>query len=107
VINLPETLTADPRRFILTLTENGKIEHYENLGIQTIVSHKWKQYTRGFFQMQFYIFLCFLLAFIADIYYSLINKTTDEGDVVTKDERMLEATIAIKVTCLLFLLYFI
>jgi hypothetical protein len=49
----------------------------------------------------------FFLAFISDIYYSLVNKTTNEEDIVTNDDRIPEVTIAIKVICVLFLLYFV
>jgi hypothetical protein len=47
------------------------------------------------------------LAFIIDIYYSLVNKTTNDEDIVTQDDREVGITIVIKTACILFLLYFI
>jgi hypothetical protein len=99
-------MTSEPKRLIETITEHGKIEHYESLAIQTIISFKWTQYTRGFFLFQFYMFIAFFFAFIADIYYSLINKKANEDNIADKDERIGAITLSLKGLCLGFLLYF-
>lgn len=88
LINLPHTLATKPKEFMKTLSESDTIEYFENLTIQTIIKFKWNQYTKSYFQNQFFIFLAFFFSFVFEIYYSLLfgrtqksyREVNDKGD---------------------------
>ncbi len=48
-INLPESMTKNPSKFIKTLVETGNYDYFESLPIQTIIQFKWEKYTKDFF----------------------------------------------------------
>ena len=48
-INLPDTLTRDPRRLIKAIVKSNRIDIFENSTIQTIINFKWEAYTRRFY----------------------------------------------------------
>lgn len=67
LINLPETLTRNPKRFIKALCETNRDEMFDELAVQTILKFKWEAFTRKFFSMQAFIFFIFLCVFAVDL----------------------------------------
>ncbi|CDW83104.1 wd-40 repeat protein [Stylonychia lemnae] len=115
LINLPSTLTINPKNLMKTLSETEKIEYFENLTIQTIIKFKWNHYTKNFFQNQFLIFLIFVVSFVFEIYYSISSGKTQaqpskedllKGMEINEDTRNLATMIVNKCICTIVLLYF-
>ncbi|CDW90703.1 wd-40 repeat protein [Stylonychia lemnae] len=115
LINLPDTLTKNPKNLMIALSESENIEYFENLTIQTIIKFKWNQYTKNYFQNQFFIFLVFVVSFVLEIYQSIsFGKTqalpTEEerlqGIEFYPDTRNLVIMIINKTICSSVLLYF-
>ncbi|CDW79775.1 wd-40 repeat protein [Stylonychia lemnae] len=100
LINLPETLTTNPKQLMKTLSQSDNIEYFENLTIQTIIKFKWNQYTKNFFQNQFLIFLIFLVSFFFEIYYSISQGKTQadlkvDGESIAQPDTREIAVIAV------------
>eukprot|EP00347_Sterkiella_histriomuscorum_P015684 403356086 len=104
LVNLPETLTKEPKKLMEVLSQTETMELFENLTIQTIINYKWNSYTKSFFQTQFNIFLIFCLSFMIEILYSLIL-VDRRSDPIT-DERNLIVQYSLKAVSLLVLIYF-
>eukprot|EP00347_Sterkiella_histriomuscorum_P008450 403345053 len=104
LVNLPETLTKEPKKLMEVLSETETMELFETLTIQTIINFKWNSYTKTFFQTQFNIFLIFCLSFMIEILYSLIL-VDRRSDPIT-DERNLIVQYSLKAVSFLILIYF-
>eukprot|EP00347_Sterkiella_histriomuscorum_P005218 403357440 len=105
LLNLPETLTKEPKKLMQVLAETETMELFENLTIQTIINFKWNSYTKTFFQTQFNIFLIFCLSFMIEILYSLIL-VDRKSDPIT-DNRNPIVQYSLKSVSLLVLIYFL
>ncbi|CDW81576.1 UNKNOWN [Stylonychia lemnae] len=121
LINLPETLTINPREIMKELSDTGRPEYFENKAIQTIINFKWNTYTKNFYQKKFYIYLIFMVTFIFDIFYSAYSRSSDvkqgtEDDLkVIKEETQVsevsEPNIWVKIVtksvCTVILIFFL
>eukprot|EP00347_Sterkiella_histriomuscorum_P013895 403362947 len=104
LVNLPDTLTNEPRKLMEVLSQTETMELFETLTIQTIINFKWDTYTKYFFQTQFNIFLIFCLSFMIEILYSLIL-VDRKSDPIT-DDRDPIIQYSLKPVSLLVLIYF-
>ena len=50
VVNMPETLTREPKKLMQTLSKEDRAEVFESGVVQTIIAFKWETYARAFFQ---------------------------------------------------------
>eukprot|EP00347_Sterkiella_histriomuscorum_P010233 403377082 len=106
LINIPETMTADPKRFMKTLADCERMEIFENITIQTVINYKWQTYTKSFFQMQFVFYVLFILGYVVDLFYSLHEKDYNADLEVTRDDRNLAIMLVMKGFCCVILAYF-
>eukprot|EP00347_Sterkiella_histriomuscorum_P005927 403354731 len=104
LINLPETLTKEPREFMQVLSQSENLEVFEYLAVQIIIDFKWNQYTKSFFKKQFFIFLVFCFSFIFEVMYSLIYLNRREDPIV--DDRNPIVLYSFKAVSLIVLSYF-
>ena len=95
LVNIPETLTKNPKRFISALCETNKDEVFDELVVQTILKFKWSAYTRRFFTTQAFIYLIFLITLSADL-----------SDKKHTDDHFTVFAISLKTIGLLCQLYF-
>ncbi|CDW72372.1 wd-40 repeat protein [Stylonychia lemnae] len=117
LINLPETLTRNPRELMKELSDTEKPEYFENLVIQNIINFKWNTYTKTVYQKKFYIYLIFLATFIFDIFYSAysnkrqVKAETEENQLIVNASEVSEPNIWIKISakvvCSAVLIYFL
>eukprot|EP00347_Sterkiella_histriomuscorum_P009500 403340976 len=105
LVNLPDTLTNEPRKLMEVLSQTETMELFETLTIQTIINFKWNTYTKSFFQTQFNIFLIFCLSFMIEILYSLIL-VNRKSDPIT-DDRDPIVQYSLKSVSGLVLIYFL
>ncbi|CDW82687.1 wd-40 repeat protein [Stylonychia lemnae] len=68
LINLPETLQKLELIKALSITKN--LDYFDNLTIQTIIQFKWREYTKTFFKLKFFIFSLFVFSLVFEIWYS-------------------------------------
>eukprot|EP00347_Sterkiella_histriomuscorum_P024078 403332378 len=104
LVNLPCTLTKEPRRLMEVLSETEKMELFETLPIQSIINFKWNNYTKTFFQTQFNIFLIFCLSFMIEVLYTLIQVDRRSDPII--DERDKTVLYSLKCVSLIVLIYF-
>eukprot|EP00347_Sterkiella_histriomuscorum_P017796 403347960 len=105
LINLPVTLTKEPKKLMQVLSKSENIEIFEYLAVQAIIDFKWYQYTKQFFQKQFFIFLVFCFTYIFEVLYTLINVNRRENPIV--DDRNPIVLYTFKAVSLIVLSYFI
>eukprot|EP00347_Sterkiella_histriomuscorum_P004167 403361497 len=104
LVNLPDTLTQEPRRLMEVLAETDKMELFETLSIQSIINFKWNNYTKTFFQTQFNIFLIFCFSFLIEVLYTLTQIDRRSDPIV--DERDMTVLYPLKGVSLIVLIYF-
>ncbi|CDW71536.1 serine threonine protein kinase [Stylonychia lemnae] len=124
LINLPTSLTKNPRELMQVLSESDCPEYFENQIIQSIIKLKWDSYTKSFYQHRFYIFLIFMAFFVLDIFHSAYfsnsqpdsteseasHKGETKTEIETKTEHLIPyiwVQISTKVVCSIVLLYFL
>eukprot|EP00347_Sterkiella_histriomuscorum_P001793 403370658 len=87
LINIPQTMQKFD--FIQNLSSINDLDIFETLCIQVILDYKWETYTNKFFLMQFTIFILFLVAYITDLYFFVIQG----------NQRELSQQLIVKLVC--------
>ncbi|CDW86987.1 UNKNOWN [Stylonychia lemnae] len=102
MVNLPYTLSKNPKELMITLSKSDMHENFESPVIQNIINFKWEAYTKSYYQTKFYIFLIFFGSFIFEsfnqAYYGLLQQN------FKNDQRNVSIVIASKVISLCALL---
>eukprot|EP00347_Sterkiella_histriomuscorum_P020584 403337249 len=87
LVNMPKTIQSI--KFIQNLSQVNDLDIFESECIQVILDYKWETYTNKFFLMQFTIFILFLIAYVIDIYFFVVQGS----------ERELSQQLIVKLVC--------
>eukprot|EP00347_Sterkiella_histriomuscorum_P003781 403362967 len=87
LINMPKTIQS--KDFIQNLSKVNDLDIFESECIQFILDYKWDTYTNNFFLMQFTTFILFLIAYLIDLYFFVVQGS----------ERQLSQQLIVKLTC--------
>eukprot|EP00347_Sterkiella_histriomuscorum_P007289 403349528 len=87
LVNIPQTMQTF--EFIQNLSQINDLDIFETQCIQIILDYKWDTYTNKFFLMQFTIFILFIVAYITDLYFFVIQG----------NERELSQQLIVKLVC--------